>query len=372
MKILFTGGGTAGHIFPIVAIIREMKKIHPRKKVKFFYVGPNDQFALSLLSKEGVEIKEIMAGKLRRYFSFQNIIDIFFKFPIGIIQSFFHIFSISPDIIFSKGGYGSLPVVIAGWILQTPIFLHESDVVSGLSNKIAFKFSLGFFTAFPVRDKRYYSAQRVIAAGNPIRRAVLSGSPEKAKRIFQLKGGKPVVLILGGSQGAQRINDRILTVLPDLLENFELIHQTGKRHFDQVRKEAGVIINKSLMEYYHAFPFLDEVRLANAYEAADLVISRAGAGSIFEIAAVGKPSVLVPLARSAQNHQVRNSYAYAQEGAAIVMEEANFTSHFLLTRLKFLFSKPKKLKQMAQSAKVFSRPESARVIAEYIVAYLNQ
>ncbi len=372
MKILFTGGGTAGHIFPIIAIVREIKRLHPKKKIKFFYLGPEDKFAVSSLSREGIKVKTILAGKLRRYFSFQNFIDIFFKFPIGIFQSFFHIFSLSPDLIFSKGGYGSLPVVIAGWVLQAPIFLQESEVVSGLSNKIAFKFSLGFFTAFPVKNKKYSSAQKVIAAGNPIRKTILNGSLDRAKKLFKLKGRKPVLLILGGSQGARRINDRILAILPNLLENFELIHQTGTKHFDQIRRESEVVTNKSLREYYHPFPFLDENKLAHAYKAADLVISRAGAGSIFEIAAVGKPSVLVPLTRSAQNHQTKNAYAYAEEGAAIVMEEANFTSHFLLARLKYLFSKPGKLKEMAQSAKMFSRPESAKIIAEYIIAYLSQ
>jgi len=373
MKILFTGGGTAGHIFPIVAIIREIKKIKAEKEFQFFYIGPRDDFAFSLLSQEGVTVKTILAGKIRRYFSLLNIIDIFFNFPIGIIQSFFHIFALSPDLIFSKGGYGSLPTAISGWVLFTPIFLHESDISAGLANRIAAKFSLEIFTAFPVEEIKNLPEQKMLSAGNPIRSGVLLGSKERARTLFSLSGEKPVLLILGGSQGAQRINDKILLVLAELLDNFELIHQTGQKNFNQVRKEAEAILNnKELKKYYHVHSFLNEEEIANAYQAADLIISRAGANTIFEIAAVGKPSILVPLAGSAQNHQVKNAYEYLESGAAIVMEEPNFTPHFLSERLKYLFSNEQKLKDMSERAKEFSKPEAAKIIANYIVSYLNQ
>lgn len=370
MKILFTGGGTAGHLFPIIVIVREIKRICPQGDFKFFYIGPKDQFTKTLLSQEGVEIKTILAGKVRRYFSFQNIIDILFKNPIGILQAFFHIFVISPDLIFSKGGYGSLPAVIASWMLLTPIFLHEADVAPGLANKIASKFALEIFTAFPVEKTQYFPASKMIWVGNPIRKEILDGSLKEAKKIFKLTEEKPVILILGGSQGAQKINDKILVILSDLLEDFEVIHQTGQNNFDQVKAEAEVVISENQKQYYHPFPFLNEKELACAYKAAGLVISRAGAGSIFEIAAVAKPSILVPLTGSAQDHQLKNAYAFAETGSALVMEEINFTPHFLLERIKYLFSEPKKLKKMAESAREFSNPESGRVIAEYLLAYL--
>ena len=204
MKILFTGGGTAGHIFPIIAIVREIKRLHPQSGFKFFYVGPKDRFAFALLSQEGIQIKTISAGKIRRYFSFLNIIDLLFKVPIGVIQAFFHIFTISPDLIFSKGGYGSLPAVIAGWTLLTPIFLHESDVSPGLANKIASKFALEIFTAFPIEKTQYFPAKKMISVGSPIRKEILAGSLKEAKKLFNLTDKKPLILILGGSQGAQR------------------------------------------------------------------------------------------------------------------------------------------------------------------------
>jgi UDP-N-acetylglucosamine--N-acetylmuramyl-(pentapeptide) pyrophosphoryl-undecaprenol N-acetylglucosamine transferase len=372
IKILFTGGGTAGHIFPIVAIIREIKKIYPNKDIKFFYIGPKDPFVKNILVEEGVEVKTILAGKLRRYFSPLNIIDIFFKFPIGIIQAFFHIFVISPDLIFSKGGYGSLPVVICGWIFLTPIFIHESDVVPGLANKIASKFALEIFTAFPVEKVQYFPIRKMICVGNPIRKEILNGSLREAQTLFKLTGEKPVVLVLGGSQGSQRINDKILTVLRDFLENFELIHQTGSNNFNQVKAEADTVIGSYSKPYYHPVAFLNDEELAHAYKAADFIISRAGAGSIFEIAAIGKPSILIPLPESAQNHQLQNAYAFSENGASIVLEEENFLPHFLLETLKNLFSQPKRIKQMGERALEFSKPESARIIGEYLISYLIQ
>jgi len=372
MKILFTGGGTAGHIFPIISIVREIRKKDPSGDFQFFYIGPKDKFAKELLSKEGIGVRTILAGKMRRYFSFQNIIDIFFKIPLGFFQAFYHIFIISPDLIFSKGGYGSIPAVIAGWTLMVPIFIHESDVSPGLANKLASKFALEIFTAFPVEKTSYFPAKKMISVGNPLREIILSGPKEDSKEILKLTGKKPIIFFIGGSQGAQRINDELLSDLSDFLKNFEIIHQTGGENFEQVRKEAMVVINKNLEKYYHPYPFLNEEELAAALRVSDLIISRAGAGMIFEIAAVGKPSILLPLKNSAQNHQVRNAYAFAENKAAVVLEEANFKSHFLLETIRRLLSQPKKLKEMARAAKEFSRPEAARIIGEYIIAYLKQ
>jgi len=372
MKILFTGGGTAGHIFPIIAIVREIRKSYPYGDFEFFYLGPKDKFVADFLSQEGIGVRIISAGKVRRYFSFQNIIDILFKLPIGIIQAFYHIFVISPDLIFSKGGFGSIPAVISGWILLVPIFLHESDVSPGLANRIAGKFALEIFTAFPVEKTERLPVKKLISVGNPVRGEILKGSQEEAKKLFKLTGGKKVILILGGSQGAQRINDTLLALLPEILEDFEIIHQTGEENFKQVTEEANVVITKYLGGYYHPFSFLNEEELSTAYQAADLVVSRAGAGSIFEIAAVGKPAILVPLAKAAQDHQVKNAYAFAENGAAIVVEETNFKPHFILEKIKYLFSQPEKLKEMAERAKWFSRPQAARIIAVYIVEYLSQ
>jgi len=371
MKVLFAGGGTAGHIFPIIATVREIKKKYSKGEFEFFYIGPKDQFSEGLLAKEGIQVKTILAGKIRRYFSLQNIVDVLFKLPISFFQAFYYVFTISPDLIFGKGGYGSISTIIAGWMLLTPIFIHESDTSPGLANKVASKFALEIFTSFSVRETEYFPAKKMICVGNPERREIFSGSAEKAKEIFKLKGGKPIIFILGGSQGSEKINNIILIILSDLLENFEVIHQTGKEDFKQVKAEAEVVMGKGLKEYYHPIAFLNEQELPNAYNVADLIISRAGAGAIFEIAALGKPSILVPLPKSAQDHQIKNAYTFAKNGSAIVIEQKNFTPHFILEKIKYLISQPKKLAEMSKKAKEFSKPEAAKMVAEYITSYLT-
>jgi len=375
MKILFTGGGTGGHIFPIIALAREIRKIYQGQDLQFFYIGPRDEFSEILLSHEGIEVKHVLAGKIRRYLgwksAWQNFIDIFFKIPIGVFQSFIYVFFLAPDLIFSKGGYGSIPGVIAGFLMQVPIFLHESDVVPGMSNRFLSRFAQAIFVSFPKTE--YFQPSRMILVGNPIRREILESTKSEAEEFFKLTGEKPIILILGGSQGAQRINDKILEILAELLEIFEIIHQAGEKNFKQVRAEARVVIPRGQEKYYHIFPFLREEELKKAYQIADLIIARAGSGTIFEIAALGKPSILIPLPEAAQNHQVKNAYSFAEKGGCLVLEETNFTSRFFLEKLKYLFSqgRSEELDNMSKSAREFARPWAANKIAQEILNYLK-
>ena len=373
MKILFTGGGTGGHIFPILAVARELRLTWTRPEpLELFYLGPEDDFAETLLSQEGIKVKSILAGKIRRYLNISSLISNFIdllKLPIGFLQSFFYIFFWAPDAIFSKGGYGSFPTVLAGWLLGVPIFLHESDIVPGLANKILSKFAIDIFVSFPKTE--YFSPKKIIVVGNPIRPGIWEGSKEVAKELFEISGEKPVILILGGSQGAQRINDLILTILPEFLKEFEIIHQVGERNFKEVEREVAVILPEELKKYYHFYPLLREIELKHAYQAADLIVARAGSGTIFEIAAAAKPSILIPLPESAQGHQIKNAYAYAQTGAAIVIEEENFTPRFFLEKIRYLFSRPDFLTEMSERAKEFSCPRAGRIIAEYLLDYLS-
>lgn len=373
MKIVFTGGGTGGHIFPIIAIYREIKRLYPDEKIQFLYLGPKDDFGMTLLSQEGIKVKPILAGKIRRYLSiksvFLNIIDVLFKIPLGIFQAFLILFFWAPDLIFSKGGYGSIPTVIAGHLLGVPVFMHESDIVPGMANRLLGKFAMEIFVSFPRTE--YLSPKKMILVGNPIRREILEGSKEKAKEIFKLSGEKPVILILGGSQGAQRINDVVLVTLPEMLKEFEVIHQVGMRDFERMKKETNVIIPEELKRFYHIFSFLNEEQLKHAYAVCELVVGRSGSGTIFEISALGKPSILIPLPEAAQNHQLKNAYAFAQNGATMVIESINLTPGFFLNRIKFLFSHPSEMEKMRKAGLEFARPRAARVIASYIVEYLK-
>lgn len=376
MKILFTGGGTGGHIFPIVAIARELQKNYHLNDLRLFFIGPKGEIPLENLTQEGIKVKTILAGKIRRYFTigsiFQNLFDIVFKIPLGILQAFFYVFFLAPDLIFSKGGYGSLPAIIAGKLLGTPIFLHESDTIPGVTNRFSSRFAMEIFVSFPIEKTEFFPKEKMLSVGNPIRSEILKGDTEEAKDLFEITGEKPLLLILGGSQGAQRINDVIYQGINELLNEFEIIHQVGPKNFEEVKSLLGVILDKDLEKYYHPYPFLSESELDQAMGAASLIISRAGSGSIFEIAAVGKPSIMIPLPEAAQNHQVENAYLFLEKGACLVVEESNLTPHFFLDRLRYLFSHPSKLKEMGEKAKEFARPRAGEVISGYILDYLNK
>ena len=368
MKILFTGGGTGGHIYPIIATVREIRRIYPKKDLEFYYLGPKDEFSLILLSQEDFIIKTIVSGKIRRYFSWQNFVDIIFKIPFGIIQSFFFLLSIRPDLVFSKGGSGSIAVTCSARILGIPVFLHESDVVPGLSNQVTAKWAKKIFTSFPKTE--YFNPEKITLTGNPIRKEISEGSKDKAVEIFNLTLSKPIFLIIGGSQGAETINDFILRIINDLLKDYEIIHVTGTQNVKEVSAEAQVMEEKDLDKYYHPIGFLDEEKIKHAYKAADLIISRSGSGSIFEIAAVGKPSILVPLPSAASNHQSKNAYAYTETGAGMVIEQENLTPNFFMEKVQLLFLHPEKLEEMQQSALAFAKPLAARAVAREILEFL--
>lgn len=348
---------------PIIAIGRELKNFDQKGDLALYYLDPKTDFAL--LSGEGFKTYSVAGGKLRRYFSFQNIVDVLFKIPFSFLQSFFWLLVIRPQLVFSKGGTGSLPVAFLARLFRIPLFIHESDVIPGLSNKLASKWAKKVFVSFE-KTEQLRSAMMVV--GNPIRSELLRGNKEEAKKILDLAFEKPVILILGGSQGAEPINNFILSILNSLIESYEVIHVTGPKNYQGVRASSNIILSDKLKNSYHLYPFLNEVQLKNAYAASDLVVSRSGSGSIFEIAALGKPSILIPLPSSANDHQSKNAYQYANSGAAIVLEQETLSSDFFLGEVENSLSQSEKMRQAALS---FSKSDAAKMIAKEILDFLS-
>ena len=295
-----------------------------------------------------------------------NFIDLIFNIPLGFIQSFFLLLFIRPRIIFSKGGTGALPVTYAARILGIGVFIHESDASAGKSNQIAAAWAKKIFTSF--LTTKLLPIANVTCVGNPIRKEILEGNRDAAKAAFNLTFQKPIILFLGGSQGAEAINNFIFLALNNLLKDYEVIHVTGPKNFKKASDDARAVLDKNLEPYYHIVSSLDEIALKNAYAATDAIVSRAGAGSIFEIAALGKPSILVPLPTSARNHQVENAYQYAKSGACIVIEQGNLTPNFFLGELRLIVTRKE---EMSQRALQFAKPEAAKNIAEEILQYLE-
>ena len=366
MRILLTGGGTGGHITPLIAVAREIKKISEEKGLpapEFLYLGPNG-FSKELLKKENIKTKIILAGKLRRYFSLSNISDLI-KLPIGLIQSIWHVFVFMPDIVFAKGGYGSVPGVLASRLFRIPVVLHESDTIPGLANKFLSGFAKKIAISFSISTK-FFSKDKTALTGNPIRESIFRGTTEQAKSTFGLTSGKPIIFIFGGSQGAQPINELVLQILPQLLEKYELIWQTGMINYEEIIRETKKILNP-IPDNCHIAAFMEENLISSAFVASTLVISRAGASNIFEIAACAKPSILIPLPNSASDHQRENAFEYAKTGATIVIEQANLTPHLFLNEISRLMNDPELLAKMSESAKSFAKPNAARQIAEEIL-----
>ncbi len=369
MRILFTGGGTGGHIYPIIALIREVKAQAEKERItdiELLYMGPRgDDFGAELLDEEQVTRIQVLGGKIRRYVSFQNIPDAI-KSALGALQALWNFFLLVPDVVFSKGGYGSFPACFAAVLFHIPLIIHESDAVPGRVNRMFAPFARRIGIAF-AGAAPYFPKEKTAYVGVPIRKRILNGKKEDALSHLDIFTKHPMIGFMGASQGAQRINNAVLDILKELTEEYEIIHQTGAKNYEGVKGEAGVILEFGHKERYHALGFFDEARAQDFYAACDLIVSRAGASSIYEIAAYGKPSLLIPLARAAQDHQRMNAYEYTGTGAAQIIEETNLTPHILLSEIKKLFADPEQMKKMGEAARRFSRVDSAEVVAREIL-----
>lgn len=367
MRIVFTGGGTGGHLYPIIAIAREIRRIAEEERIlglRLYYIGP-DAVPAELARAEEIIAGRITAGKIRRYFSFKNFLDIFWVFW-SLGQALLKMFLVMPDVVFIKGGYGSFPVALAARLYRIPAMVHESDAVPGRVNRWAGKWARRVAISFTSAQAQFPSA-RTALTGVPIRKRLAGANRDQSREVLGVYSDRPALLILGGSQGALAINRAVIEILPSLLAEYELIHQTGELNYDDLRFETAPLIAKGLEHYYHLTPFLKEEELAAAYAIADLVISRAGGTTIFELASSAKPSILVPIKIAAQDHQRQNAYAYAAGGAAIVLEEDNLTPSLLLHEIKTLVADPARRAKMAEAAKAFAKPGAAAVIAQELL-----
>jgi len=351
MRILLTGGGTGGHTIPIVAVTQELKK--RKKDLVLFWLGsgqPEEQVA----KKNSIPFQKIVCGKFRRYFSFWNLAD-FFKIPIGIFQSFFLILGFQPDIVFSKGGYVSLPAVIAAWLARKKIIIHESDIVPGLANKIASRLANKILLGFKTRSL----SGKYIFTGNPVAREILKGDPIKARKFFHLSKNKPVILVMGGSQGAQFINNLVHKSLGNL-KQYQIIHLTGIKN----TSSSGSI---KKINNYHSYVYLNGAKMALAYSVADLVISRAGANSLAEIAARSLSSILIPLPSAASGHQAANADIFKKRGASIVLKQKDLSPQKFIKTIENLFQNELHRKRMGYRAKGLAKLNAADKIAQEVL-----
>ena len=372
MKILLTGGGSGGHFYPIIAIAEQLNEISKDNRLlrpELFYMS-TEPYNESLLYENNIHFEKVTSGKIRGKKSFINIILNFidlFKIALGSLSALWRVFIIYPDVVFSKGGYASFPALFAAKILRIPVVIHESDSIPGKVNMWAGKFAKRVAISYPEAVK-YFVKEKTAYTGNPIRKEVQEPLTEGSYKLLGLNEGIPTIFIICGSQGSRFVNEVIMDALSDLVFKYQVIHQTGKANIKVIEETSRVVLtNNPNKDRYKPIGYLNVLQLRAASGVADLIISRAGS-TIFEIACWGKPSIIIPIPEPTSHDQRSNAYAYARTGSAEVIEEKNLASHVLVSEIDRILSNPEEKEKMATSAKNFARKDSAKLIAEEILA----
>ncbi len=359
--IVITGGGTGGHITPALAVADQLDSLGYR----VIFIGSMNGPEKDLVTEAGYTFYGIQAGKLRRYIDWHNLTDLF-KVMVGFWQARNRLARLKPAAVFSKGGYVTVPVVYAAAFLEIPIIIHESDVVMGLANQLAASKAQIIATGYPVESYARTLPVQLRFTGNPVRELFKTKLTDRRQALLRhgLALTRPLVVVMGGSQGAQAINQLIFDGLPTLLQTVQLIHLTGVSH----REEATHIkaaLPRALAKHYHPYGFVGE-ELVTFLQLAEVVVSRASAGSLSELALLGKPTILIPLSTSASGHQQANAEAVAKKGAALVLDETKLTSQQLVQTILKLVADKEEQAELSRSIRSFSSPQAAALIAELI------
>jgi UDP-N-acetylglucosamine--N-acetylmuramyl-(pentapeptide) pyrophosphoryl-undecaprenol N-acetylglucosamine transferase len=354
-KIVFTGGGTAGHVTPNIAIMNELKN----ENYEFVYIGSKKGIEKDLMQKQNITYYGISSGKLRRYLDMENVKDVF-RVLKGCFEARKILKQLKPDLLFSKGGFVSVPVIIAANTLKIPIFIHESDITPGLANKISKRFATKIFTSFDETTK-YFPQDKVMAIGSPIRKEILTGSAEKGKRFLDFHSGKPILTVMGGSLGAKKINEAVRANIDELTKYYQIVHLCGKNNLDsQLESHPG----------YRQFEYIHE-ELADILAATDLVITRGGSNSIFEFLALEIPMLIIPLGlNQSRGDQILNAKSFTEKGFAITLQDEDVTKESLLEHVKLLQTKRDVIKKSMANANQ-TRTNALTTLVDEIKNVLN-
>ncbi|MFI4918619.1 MAG: undecaprenyldiphospho-muramoylpentapeptide beta-N-acetylglucosaminyltransferase [Legionellales bacterium] len=315
-SIVFTGGGTAGHVTPNIALIHQLQQ----EGWVIAYAGSADGIEQRMMQAQEIPFYAVRSGKLRRYFSLKNVIDPF-KIILGIMQACWLLHKLKPDVVFSKGGFVAFPVVVGAWLNRIPVIAHESDMSPGLANRLSFPFVNKICLTFEATKKYFKKQDKIEVTGTPIRQQLFAGNSHTGLALCGFNATKPCLLVIGGSLGAGSINRSIREALTSLTQDFQIIHLCGQGKVDaSLADVAG----------YTQFEYVNE-ELADLFAAAALVISRAGANSLYEILALGKPHVLIPLsAQASRGDQIQNARYFQNLGISVVIPDESLNAETLL------------------------------------------
>ena len=368
-RIVLVGGGTGGHVFPLMAVAEALRTADPSTEMMVLGDGP---FLKVATASVGLSYKNIQAGKFRRYFSLLTLLAPFQTIA-GFFQSLWVLFWYMPDAVFTKGGYSSFAPALVAKLYMIPLYTHESDAVPGMANAFIGKLAQTVFISFE-STANYFKAGKAVLVGNPVRPEVLTGDRQTALQQFNLRADKKTILVAGGSQGSKRVNDAILEAIIPLVQNFQIIHQCGesqlsavKTVIDQLTKEGEKSYGPMMSANYRLYPFLNPQEMGLAYAIADIIISRGGASNLFEISALGKPAIIIPLSKAvSRGDQIENAVEFQKYGA-VVIEEANITPHIIVNQIQELLE-PARYVEVSAKIKTFAKPDAATQIAQTLLA----
>lgn len=351
-SIVLTGGGTSGHVTPNIALLPGLKE----NGWQISYAGSKNGIEKQLIENEGISYYSISTGKLRRYFDLKNFTDAF-RVVDGFRQAFLLLGRLKPGVVFSKGGFVSCPVVWAAWCKRIPVVIHESDMTPGLTNKLSMPFARKVCYTFP-ESERFIPREKAVFTGIPIRESLLGGDKAQGKKLCAFKNAKPVVLVIGGSQGSEAINKAVRAALHTLLESFQICHICGKGN---VKPEFSGINGYCQFEYVNN-------ELAHLFASADIIVSRAGATSLFEILALQKPALLIPLSRAAsRGDQILNAGSFEKQGFSKVLPEEKLDAAALLQCISQLHSNRAAYIQAMKNSKIGKGTQKILSLLEEIV-----
>ncbi|MDP9374398.1 MAG: undecaprenyldiphospho-muramoylpentapeptide beta-N-acetylglucosaminyltransferase [Chloroflexota bacterium] len=369
MRLVIAGGGTGGHVGPALATIEALRARRPDGGLHLLWIGTDDGVECRAATERGIPFRAIQAGKLRRYFSLRNAIDAA-RIPVGVAQALAALRRFRPDVVFSTGGFVSVPTVVAAAALRRPVLIHEQTAQFGLANRINLRFATT--VALPYEASRAFlppTGRRVVVTGNPVRADLLTGDAAEGARLLGLDPARPTLYVTGGARGAHKINRTVAALLPGLLERAQVIHSCGPREAngdfaDLTTRAAGWPVD--LRSRYAVREFIG-AELPHVYALAALVVGRAGAGTVAELAALGKPAILIPLPGTGGDEQTKNARLLADAGGAVLLPEHELAPDHLAATIDRLLAAPGELARMGQAARTQAPTGAAERLADELL-----
>ncbi len=368
MRVLVSGGGTGGHIYPALAIATSLRT---QEQAEILFLGSDDGLEKEIVPAAGFRLATVKAGKLRRYVSLETITGVM-RVPLGMFQAISIVRKFRPDVAFTSGGYVAVPAALATRLNGVPLLMHQQDVPPNLSNRLAAPLATRISVAF-ADSLPYFSTRKTLLLGNPVRQSMLdvrATTPQAAREQLGFDAATPLLLVTGGSQGARHLNQVVCQALPHLLASCQVLQISGKDLYNETRAQADGLLadqHETLRRRYRLEPYLNE-EMPLAVQGADLVLCRSGASTLTELATLGKASVLVPLSPAVGGTaQTENAAMFERKQAAIVISNDDLKADILVERIQILIASSAQLAAMAQAASAFAKPEATQDITQELV-----